>query len=215
MSKPKVILFDVDGVLIRLPYYFTKVLEGRGYERAGEIMSTFYDEENNFLYNEGRGDSREMVVPYLEKLGWKGTAKELFDEQFKFEKNYLDKDLMALVENLKGQGIKCCLATDQEKYRAQFLLEDMDFGNIFDKHYISCDIKSRKCAEKFWEYALEDLQKSFLGIQPWDIVYFDDVQKNIDVAFNFGIQSFLFTNKVQFENDMNMLGFDIVLNKYF
>lgn len=215
MLKPKVILFDVDGVLIRLPHYFSKELESGGYEHAGEIMNPFYLEENNSVYNEGRGDAWEMVVPYLDKLGWRGTAKELFDGQFQFEKKYLDQDLISLVKNIKSQNIKCCLTTDQEKHRAQFLLEDMDFRNIFDRHYLSCNIGFRKCAEGFWEYVLDDLQKHLQGIQPWDIIYFDDAKKNIEIASQFGIRSFLFTDKVQFENDMNMLGFDITLNKYF
>lgn len=215
MSKPKVILFDVDGVLIRLPYYFTKVLEERGREGAEKIMNPFYLEESNSLYNEGRGDAREMVVLYLEKLGWKGTAKEFFDEQFNFEKDYLDKDFIVLVEELRNQGVRCCLATDQEKYRAQFLLKDLNFQEIFDERYVSCDIKFRKCMEGFWEYVLNDLEKYLPGIRPWEIVYFDDVKKNIDVASRFGIQSFLFTDKLQFENDMNMLGFDVSLNKFF
>lgn len=214
MSKPKIILFDVDGVLICLPNYFTKELENKGYAGAEEVMNPFYRGEINWAYTEGRSDAREMVGPYLEKFGWKGTAQEYFDEQFQFERRFLDQDLIALVVNLKNQDVLCCLATDQEKYRAKFLMDEMDFKNIFDKYYFSCEIGKRKCADEFWKYVLWDAEKDLPGIQPWEIVYFDDIQKNIEIASSFGIQSFLFTDKLQFENDMNMLGFDVSLNKF-
>lgn len=214
MSKPKVILFDVDGLLIRLPHYFTKVLEDRGYKGAGAVMEKFYSEEMNVVYNEGRGDAREMALPYLREFGWKGTADEIFDEQFRFEKDYLDKDLIDLIGKLKEEGTVCCIATDQERHRAKYILEEMGFKDIFDRWYISCDIGARKCDAKFWEKVLEDLGGIVPSAQAWDIVYFDDVNKNVDAASNFGLRSFLFTNKIQFENDMNMLGFDVSLNKF-
>lgn len=215
MSKPKIILFDVDGVLIRYPHSFQEEIKQRGYQEAKEVLGEFYDTPTNRIYNEGKGDIKEMIVPYLKRFGWQGVVEDFFKEQMQFCKRYLQKDMVSLAVELKKQGAGCYLATNQDKYRAQFLWEELDLKHSFDGHFFSCEIGHKKDDDGFWEYVLENFDGNNSDISPWDIVYFDDARGNVETASKFGIQSFLFTNKVQFENDMNMLGFDISLNKYF
>lgn len=215
MSKPKIILFDVDGVLIRYPHSFSEDMKRRGYPEAKTVLEEFYDISHNRIYNEGRGDMQELIVPYLQKLGWQGSVEDFFKEQHEYSKRYLDGDMMALAPQLKQQGVGCYLASNQDKYRAHFLWEEAGLRDIFDGHYFSCDIGHKKDDNGFWEYVLEDIGKIMPGVQAWDIIYFDDAKGNIDAAAQFGIQSFLFTDKLQFENDMNMLGFDVSINKFF
>ncbi|MDD3006378.1 MAG: hypothetical protein PHX30_02220 [Candidatus Pacebacteria bacterium] len=214
MSKPKIILFDVDGVLIRYPHNFSEEMKRRGYPEAKKVLGEFYDITNNRIYNEGKGDMKEMIVPYLKRFGWQGTVDDFFKEQMDFSRRYLDGDLVSLAGELKKQGIGCYLASNQDKYRAQFLWEDLNLQQSFDGHFFSCEIGYKKDDDGFWEYALENISGNNSGISTWDIIYFDDARGNVEAASKFGIQSFLFTDKIQFENDMNMLGFDISLNEF-
>ena len=205
MNQTKIILFDIDGVLIRLPHYFSTELKKQGYKNVEESLSSFFTGEDNRKCAEGKADTEKLIMPYLQKFDWKKTAKNYLSRQFQFEKQYLDKNLISIIKKLRSQNIKCCLSTDQEKNRAKFLLNDMNFQDIFDKHFISCYIGYRKCYDEFWIYTLKELKKEFGEISANEIVFFDDIQNNVDVALKFGIQAFLFTDTIQFEKDIKSL----------
>lgn len=205
MDKVKIILFDVDGVLIRLPHYFSVELAGRGYENAIENLNEYFHGDDNKICLEGKGDAQKMIVPYLERIGWHGTSGEYFKEQFDFESKHLDGDIILLIKKLRKLGIKCCLCTDQIENRALYLLKNLHFEEIFDRHYISCRIGFRKCHEDFWGSVIEDLKKDTPGLDPGEIVFFDDIQNNLDVASKMKIKTFLFKDVNMFKEDMDSL----------
>lgn len=200
MKKIKIILFDADGVLIRPPYYFSKELEKRGYKNAESILKTYYKIDVKSC-NEGKSDANEVISPYLKKFGWEGTAYDYFNQLFEFESKYLDEDLMLLIRQFQNKNIPCFLCTDQEKNRAEFLLNEMNFKNIFDGYFMSCDVGYRKCEDGFWLYVIDQLNKKNSNIKTEEIIFFDNDKENIDVALKFGIQAILFKNKEQFEKD--------------
>lgn len=77
-NRTKVILFDADGVLIRCPYCFSAKLEKRGYKNAEENLSSFFKGEDNIQCLEGKASARKMIMPHLQKFGWKKTEPSLF-----------------------------------------------------------------------------------------------------------------------------------------
>ncbi len=214
MSKPKVILFDVDGVLIRYRHNFTDELAEQGYEDAPRIIQPYYHADNTALYNEGKKAEEEVLEPFLGELGWKGSAKDYLDAQCAFARQHLDPALVSKIREIRSGGTLCYIATNQGPHQGRFFREDL-FKDSFDGHYISCDIGCKKDAAQFWNHVLQDLEDKRGILIPWDVVYFDDHEKNIEMACGFGIQGYLFTGNLQFENDMNMLGFDVSLNKFF
>jgi putative hydrolase of the HAD superfamily len=204
-NKPKIILFDIDGVLIRPPHYYWAELENKGYKNVETAVSPFFKDGDMEKCLEGKADSLELLPDYLKKFGWEKSAFECLQEWFKFEAAFLDQDLIAIIENIKKQNILCALATDQEKHRTKYLLEELDFQNIFTKHYISSLIGCRKGNKKFWRFVLSDLKKDFKDLSENEIAYFDDQQSNLDVAKKFNIQTFLFTDLKQFKTDLKIL----------
>lgn len=213
MSKPKVILFDVDGVLIKYRHNFTDELAMMGYEDAVRIMQPYYHADNTALYNNGGRTEEELLAPYLEKLDWKGTAEDYLYAQCEFSKQHLDQDLLSQIQKLRRGGTPCYTATNQGPFQAKFLTEKL-LADAFDGHFVSCHIGCKKDSASFWEFALQSLQKDMEIASAWDIAYFDDKQGNVDLALTFGIQGFLFANNIQFENDMNMLGFDLAFGRH-
>ena len=201
----KIILFDIDGVLIRLPHFFGIELEKHGFKNAEKSLDSFFTGRDKHKCLKNNANIKKLIFPYLQKFGWEKTASEYLNQQFHFESKYLDQNLITLVARLKKQNIMCCLATDQEKYRAKFLLNNLNFRNIFDKHYISSNIGYRKCHEQFWTYTLGDLKKELPDIKNNEIVFFDDIQNNIDTALKTGVQTFLFTDVSQFKKDLATL----------
>lgn len=206
MKKPIIILFDIDGVLIRLPNYFSEELEKQGYKKAGENLTSFFQGSDNWECLEGKASSEKKIVPYLEKIGCKGTGEDYFKRQFQFEKKYLDQNLISQIERFRSQGIKCYLCTDNAKSRAEFLLNEMNFNNIFDGYFISCFIGFRKRHDEFWDYVMDKLGKEAENIESGGVVFFDDIQNNIDMALKFGINAILFKGMIQFKKDLKSLG---------
>ena len=205
MTKIKVILLDIDGVLIRLPQCFSMELEKQGYSNVIESLEPFYHGSNRQCL-EGRADVEAIIMPYLKKIGWTKTAAEYFSQQFVFESKYFDKTFISLVKNFQNKNIACYLCTDQENNRAKFLLDEMNFSNIFDGYFISCYVGYRKCHDNFWIHTISKLQEKFPNIKSNEIAFFDDRQGNIDTALKFGIKAFLFTDMNKFEKDLFLLG---------
>lgn len=206
-NKIKVILFDIDGVLIRLPNYFSEELEKQGYKKAEKSLTSFFQGSDNWKCLEGKASSEKIIVPYLEKFGWREAAEDYFKKQFQFEKKYLDQNIILQIKQLCNQGIKCYLSTDQIENRAEFFLNEMNFRDIFDGYFVSCYIGFRKRHDDFWIYVINKLKKELKGIKADEIVFFDDIQNNIDVASKFGIKAILFEDVIQFEKDLMSLGF--------
>lgn len=210
MKDIKAILFDVDGVLIRLPYYFSRKLELKGYKKVEDSLNAYYCGSDHLSSLEGRADSKEMIIPYLRNFGWEYSVDEYFEQQFCFELEYIDRDMICFIDKLRAQGVKCCLASDQEKHRARYLLKSMDLRTVFDTHFISFLIGARKCHDLFWEHVVKELKNTPVGIEPDEIAFFDDIQKNIDTALRFGVNAFLFESVPQFREDMALLGLNAI-----
>lgn len=202
--RTKVILFDVDGVLIRPPHYFTKELENRGYPSAAEKIFPFYEEGEHDKCLEGKESIETAIYPFLKNIGWKEDVHEYFRQQFCFEAQFLDKDFLRDIQTLREKGVFCYLATDQEKKRAHFLLQDLDLSSRFDGHFISCFLGKRKCHKGFWEDVFQDLEHFFPSINPNEIAFFDDMQNNVDRALSFGVRAFLFTDIKQYKKDLDI-----------
>ena len=201
-KTPPIIIFDVDGVLIRPPYYFSAILEQQGYEKASEVLNDFYQGAAQHACLTAQARVEDNMQPYLEKFGWKGTVEEYLKKQFAFESKYLDQGLLELVKALRGKGVKCYLCTDQEKFRASQLLNQLNFKSLFDQAFISLHAGSRKCKKEFWEYVLKEIKKEFPKAKAEEIIFFDDLDKNVEAAEAAGFQAVLFKNKEQFLRDL-------------
>ena len=195
----KVIIFDVDWVLLQVPHYFSQEIEKRGHKNAVTVLGDFYKNKNP-LCAEWKAEAIQLIVPYLEKIWWNKWAEEYFKEQFEFEKKYLNTPLISIISKIQKQGIKCYLWTDQEKNRAQYLLDWMEFWEWLDWHFISCNIWAKKSLPEFWYHVKKDLLNDWINKD--EIVFFDDLQSNIDVANTEGIEAFLFTDIEEFEKDL-------------
>ena len=201
----KIILFDIDGVLIKLPYYFSKKLEKKGYIGAEKSLNSFFHSAEFCQCLNGKADAKKLIKPYLKRFCWEKSTDDYFYQQFQFEGQYLNQDIIFRIQQFKKNGTRCLLSTDQEKYRSKFLLDEMNFRNIFDGYFISNYIGFRKFEYEFWEYVLSKLKKVDSNIKPCEIIFFDDKKININIALKFGIKAFLFTNIKQFTENIDLL----------
>lgn len=188
----KEILWDADGVAIakRNGYFSQRLAEKQGIPLE-QVMPFFKGEFS--LCMVGKADLKQEVGKYLSGWGWKDTVEELMEYWFTGE-NTVDQDVLRTVDALRQNGAKCYLATDQEKYRANYILDDMKLGEHFDGSFFSCDLGYKKSQREFFEEIVKRL-----GVKPEEIMYWDDDEKNVAVAREIGIDGRLYTGKSDLE----------------
>lgn len=182
----KAILFDLDGlVIVGKKKLFS--------ERVSEELNIPYAEVSEFFTKDfrecsfGRADLKEKIAPYLKKWGYKGTVDEFLEYWFKGEST-TDKEVLEIVRKLRSKGIKCYIATRQEKYRKEYLLNVVGLKNCFDGIFCTCDIGFDKWEAGYWDYVFKKLHAS-----PEEIFFFCDSQKNVDNAGKLGIEAFFYS----------------------
>ena len=130
------ILFDADGVLI-FPWRFAQHLE-HVYGITREMTADFFmGILDDCLINQA--DLQEVPPPFLTKWGWKASVDSFIETWFAIE-NAVDPRVATIIHTLRESGLRCGLATSQEKYRAQYMVEVMKLDQMFDDLFFSCDL---------------------------------------------------------------------------
>jgi putative hydrolase of the HAD superfamily len=183
------VIFDADGVLINSESFS---------ETLARDYNVDHDKEREFFTTKfqdcliGKADLKESVAPYLTAFGWKGTVDEFLDYWFKAGHS-LDETLIEYIQKLRRSNMRVVLATNQEKYRTQYMLEHMGFEGAFDKIYSSAHLGLKKPAVAFFAKVVEDM-----GVQKDEVLFWDDDQRNIDGALEYGINAEFYTDYPSF-----------------
>ncbi len=183
----KHIFFDADGMVVNKTYRFSEILE-RDHGITTETTGDFFKHE--FILAElGKADLKEFLPKYLAKWGWQKSLNEFLEYWFKSE-NFVEARLVESIKTLRKAGIKCHLATNQEKYRCEYMKKQMGLDeNLFDRVFSSCDIGYMKPSQEFWSEI-----SSRLGLDKSEVLVWDDKQKMIDGAKDFGFNAELYTD---------------------
>ncbi len=182
----KAILFDLDGLVI----VGKKTLFS---QRVSEDLKIPYEQVSEFFTKDfrecsfGRADLKEKIAPYLVKWGYKGTVNDFLEYWFKGESN-TDKDVLKIVKGLRQKGIKCFIATRQEKYRKEYLLNVVGLKNDFDGIFCTCDIGYDKWEKGYWDFVFKELNAT-----PDEIIFFCDSQKNVDNSQKLGVRAYFYS----------------------
>lgn len=182
------ILFDLDGVLT-LPEEMFSVLYTRSHSYDIEPFTEFFKTEwPDFVT--GKKDLKEHIVNYPDFWKWDKSAGDLLDFWFKAE-DVRNADLLELIQRERSRGVKCYIVTEQEKYRTAYI-RDIMFTDDFDGVFSTAEIGFKKNDRRFFERVASDL-----GVEPSEIIYFDDSQSKLDAAKQIGIQTFLYKSPEQ------------------
>ncbi len=193
----KAILLDADGVAITPHPYFSQRLQDDFGIPVENVLPFFKGEFK--LCTVGQADLKQEISKYFPAWGWNKSVDELFDIWFSGEEE-TDDDVLRTVDELRLEGIKCYLASDNEKYRARYILNDMGLGKHFDKAFFSCDLGYTKSDQEFFENVIADVK-----LQPKEILYLDDDPKNIEIAKMQGINSIIYKNIESLRNAIQEL----------
>ncbi|MFH1611302.1 MAG: HAD family hydrolase [Patescibacteria group bacterium] len=194
--KYKIILFDADGVTIDSNIMFSQKLEsdyGITSEKTGSFFKGVFQE---CMF--GRADLKEELGKVIKDWGWTKSVDEMLKEWFDFE-NLPNKEMFELIKQLREDGVKCYLATNQEKYRGEYMRKEMHFDELFDGLFISAEVGYKKKDPRFFEEVYRELNQvsqnpGLLLNEKGQVLFIDNEEENIKSAKEFGIQTHLFTN---------------------
>lgn len=193
----KAICFDADGVIVNPQMQFSRHLE-KEYGITPLMTKKFFQG----VFNEcliGKADLLEVLPPFLKEWGWKGSARDYIDTWLHYD-HVIDERLITRIQELRHDGIFCCLATSQEKNRANYMKLDMGFQKAFDQLFFSCEMGCQK-PERSYFLDIENM----LNLDPGSILFWDDNGSNVDEARACGWKAEIY---VSFEE------FNITLRKY-
>lgn len=147
----------------------------------------------------GKRDLKVVAESFLKDWNWPGTIEDFLNAWFTSAK-LSDEPLMDYIQELRRQGTKCFVGTNNEKYRLNYLLNELGFAKSFDKVYGSGEMGFKKPDHQFFEYIIKD-QK----LKKNEVVFWDDDPENVDSANDYGIRGFLYSSFLGFSQTMDKL----------
>lgn len=182
--QKKVMLFDADGVVIRSKTFGSHYAKTQGLSL--EDMLPFYEG----IFQDclvGRSDLKKAIAPWLNKWNWKEGVDSFLQQWFRYE-HAIDQRMVDLIRELRENAISCYLATNQEKYRTDYMRKEMGFESMFDGIFSSAEVGSKKPQKEFYEFIF---QKVAVGKDK--ILYIDDSVSHVQGARKAGIDAHLYT----------------------
>ncbi len=191
----KVILFDVDGVIVRLreKYFSQRLAESSSLNLDESSIKSFFS--NEFLLCEiGKGDLKQELHQRIKAWGYLGTVDELIKFWFEGEAELIPQ-VVEEIKALRSKGVKCFVATNNEKYRTQYLWERVGLINFMDGIFSSAHVGFLKNDINFWEKVYKELSEYGKG----EILVLDNEEDIVKAAKSFGFSAELFTGDDNFK----------------
>jgi putative hydrolase of the HAD superfamily len=195
----KVILFDCDGPIIKREKYFSQRLR----EETGVVIDSQNEKsffKGIFLDCEtGKADLKQVLPQWLPTWQWKGSVNDLLEYWFKGEAE-IDQMMKKYIENLRQKGIKCYLATNNEKYRTEYLANVVGLKNFLDGIFSSCYLGYMKPQIEYWQ----EVYKSISDVNKNEVLMIDNLEPAIKSAREFGFNAERYENFESFKKTMEV-----------
>lgn len=187
----RALLLDVDGVLVLPPQMFGSALMTRHPETVRAFFAGPFLEAST-----GRADLRDLLPPLLQQIGYGGTLDDFLSEWFGSE-NHPNTPLLEALKDLRRAGWPIFLATNQERHRLKYLLDNMKLGQMTDGEFSSASVGQRKPHPAYFAQVAAALR-----IPAARIVFWDDVAENVEAARTAGWTAHLYESVEQFQQVM-------------
>lgn len=179
----KAILFDADGVVLkkRDKYFSQRLVEDFGINVPEDKIRHFFSE----IYPKirlGKADLKVEVKKRMRSWGWQKSLDEFLKYWYDYENN-IDNQVLDFVIDLRQKGLKCYLASDHSKYRADDLMNNV-LGQYFDGGFFSGYLGCDKEDKDFYQAVLKKLK-----LKPEEILFVDDEEENVEVAKKMGMKA--------------------------
>ena len=189
-------IFDADGVLVRPESWFVTPAQTRYGIPKTEFMAFIHGDFKRCTTGEIR---LEAVLPeYLERWRVQTNVPAFIREWLEHERN-IDHDLLETIQRIREAGIRCYLGTNQEHHRAGYMKREMGLEDALDGVFASCEVGARKPDAAFYQRV-----QTRLGLEPHEILFWDDVLVNVDAARAIGWHAEVFTSTRDFDDWLSL-----------
>jgi putative hydrolase of the HAD superfamily len=185
MTNIKAILFDADGVIQKRPKGWRDSLPASlGFDGDPNVLiAALFEAEISAL--DGRSDFVEILPTLLARLNCRTTMDNALREWTNLE---VDSTMVDVVKTLRGIGTACYLASNQERYRAAYMSEELGYRDLFDKEFYSCGLGTQKPLEAYFHTILKEIE-----VAPNNVLFIDDHQVNVEAARSVGLHAAVFS----------------------
>lgn len=194
----KTILFDVDGVIIKLreKYFSEKLVQDLGMDLDEAAIAKFF--KNEFLLCEvGKADLKQELEKQIPFWRYPGTVEELTDFWFSGEAELVPA-VVTSIESIRNKGVKCYLSTNNEKYRVEYLWDIVGIKNFMDGYYSSAVIGFMKPQQEFWA----EIHNRLGNPEKNTVLVWDNQKTMSDSAKNFGFNGEFYSDFESYQSTM-------------
>ena len=187
----KTVLFDFGGVLIQLANPQPReALAARYNMTSDELTTIVYLQESAQLATLGKITAQEHWEKVGEKFNLTSQELDNFKNEF-WRGDKLDMDLVRFVRELRPQYTTGLLSNAWGDLRKS-LTDEMGIIDAFQHVFISAELGMAKPDQKIYQYVIEHLD-----CEPHEIVFLDDMLKNVEAARQAGLNAIHFRNREQ------------------
>ena len=180
------ILFDADGVLQATDekwfYAMTALIGTEDEEQVERFFGDIMTAELPSLAGQ-----RPFEGPLAEVLTRWNVTEPAAEVLGLWHHVDVDRGVVAAVQELRADGVRCALATNQHPERAAYMRENLGYDEVFDDLFYSCDLGVAKPDPAYFTEAVRRL-----GTEPGRTLLLDDNRDNVAGAKAAGLMAELF-----------------------
>lgn len=203
-GRVKAVIFDVCGVLnIGANKKKNEIGVHETVAKKMKItLDQYFDTIDTIYVKSIEGELTKSIVYKALALKFNISEKKLkkiYENAYK--KHFkLNKGLLKIAKNLKKNGYKIAILSDQWHLSKDVLMPKKEFS-IFKNKTVSCDVGMRKPNINIYKMALKKI-----NIKPHEAIFIDDQVWNILPASKLGIKTILFDNNKKFKDQLKGFG---------
>ncbi|WP_163544536.1 HAD family hydrolase [Occultella kanbiaonis] len=177
------VLWDADGVLQDLPGGWVGAMGQIVSERTEEFLRDAWCAERPTLA--GDGDWPDLLGEVVARWGLQHAYDDILGVWSQMEGS---AESLALVAQVRAAGLRCVLATNQDRHRARVMEARFDYGSRFDATYYSAQVGAAKPDHAYFRHVVDDL-----GLTPAEALLIDDNARNVEAARHVGLRAVQWT----------------------
>lgn len=187
------LLFDIDGVVNKADYFTEAYQNDFGVSK--HVFDDFF--QNHFPVTLSNEKDLATILPaFFQNWQWKKSSAEFMDYWFQNDVK-LDVELILLIRHYRRLGIRVGLASQQEKYRMNYLLNKAGLADEFDCFYFSCELGYLKSDSNFY--------RTISKLEQEAIYCWDDTSSVVDLANDCGWTAFLYHDNLVLKEQIDRI----------
>lgn len=192
LKNKKIILCDIDGVIIGScskdnKRWDTDLEKDIGINAKALQEKFFLNYWSDIIV--GNKDLKECLLATISVMDVNLKVEELINYWFKNDST-VDMNFLNLLTEITNKNCSILyLATNQEKYRSNYLYQELGLNKYFNDIFYSGEIGFKKSEDGYWEY----IKKKFSKYDINQLLLIDDTENNLNKAKEHGVDGYLYT----------------------